>query len=153
MCEYYGCQALRTIDELTAEHDALVGLAGRAKRQLVAGQYDGVAEACAQMLLILGPHTKVEEDALFSVMAEEFADHIAGLQHDHRVIHAALAAVVARDCAPTRWAEQLGPALHLLREHVLKEQDGLFPAALSTLDREHWDRAEAIRAAQNALAV
>lgn len=39
----------------------------------------------------------------------------------------------------------------MLREHILKEQDGVFPAALSTLSNLQWDRLRKIRAAQAAL--
>jgi hypothetical protein len=35
--------------------------------------------------------------------------------------------------------------LFLLREHILKEQDGVFPAALIALDPEQWERVEAVR--------
>lgn len=36
--------------------------------------------------------------------------------------------------------------LHMLREHILKEQDGVFPAALVALDPDQWERIEAVRA-------
>ena len=36
--------------------------------------------------------------------------------------------------------------LHLLREHILREQDGVFPAALIALDADQWERVEAVRA-------
>jgi len=35
--------------------------------------------------------------------------------------------------------------LALLREHILKQQDGVFPAALAALDPEQWERIEAVR--------
>jgi len=31
-------------------------------------------------------------------------------------------------------------ALFLLRDHILKEQDGLFSAALAALDSDQWER-------------
>jgi hypothetical protein len=34
----------------------------------------------------------------------------------------------------------------MLREHILKEQDGVFPAALVALDPDQWERIEAVRA-------
>ena len=37
-------------------------------------------------------------------------------------------------------------ALFLLREHILKEQDGFFPAALAALDSDQWERIEGVRA-------
>jgi hypothetical protein len=33
----------------------------------------------------------------------------------------------------------------LLREHIFKEQDGVFPAALATLGADDWEAAEAVR--------
>jgi hemerythrin-like domain-containing protein len=33
----------------------------------------------------------------------------------------------------------------LLREHILKEQDGVFPAALAALSPEEWDAVDAVR--------
>ena len=37
-------------------------------------------------------------------------------------------------------------ALQLLREHILKEQDGVFPAALASLGTADWAASEAVRA-------
>ena len=48
--------------------------------------------------------------------------------------------------ADPTWPSRLTAALHLLRDHILKEQDGVFPAALTTLDGEAWERVEAVRA-------
>ena len=42
---------------------------------------------------------------------------------------------------PARLAE----ALALLREHIFKEQDGVFPEALATLGGADWEAAEAVR--------
>jgi len=44
------------------------------------------------------------------------------------------------------WPDRLVAVLHHLREHILKEQDGVFPAALVALDAEQWERIEAVRA-------
>jgi hemerythrin-like domain-containing protein len=35
--------------------------------------------------------------------------------------------------------------MFLLREHILKEQDGVFPAALMSLSPEQWDDLDEIR--------
>jgi hypothetical protein len=37
--------------------------------------------------------------------------------------------------------------LYLLREHILKEQDGVFPAALISLGPDDWERIGQVRAA------
>ena len=44
------------------------------------------------------------------------------------------------------WQERLLGVLHMLREHILKEQDGVFPAALAVLEPDQWERIEAVRA-------
>ncbi len=33
----------------------------------------------------------------------------------------------------------------MLRDHILKEQDGVFPAALADLGTEDWEAVEAVR--------
>ncbi|MYX47513.1 hemerythrin domain-containing protein, partial [Streptomyces sp. SID89] len=40
---------------------------------------------------------------------------------------------------------RLMDALTLLRDHILKEQDGVFPAALAFLSIEQWEAVEAVR--------
>jgi hypothetical protein len=56
--------------------------------------------------------------------------------------------VESADAVPTdpTWPTRLLGALDLLREHILKEQNGLFPAALTTLDTADWVRIEQVRA-------
>ena len=78
-------------------------------------------------------------------MAEEYGDHVLGLLDEHRIIEAVLAR--ADDGTPTdpAWPGLLERALTLLREHILKEQDGLFPAALATLGPAQWDEVDAAR--------
>jgi hemerythrin-like domain-containing protein len=111
------------------------------------GQHlENVATRCQQILDILAPHTVVEEDGLFPEMADDFPDHIAVLCSEHREIEKVLGA--AADGLPDdpTWPDQLMKVLHLLREHILKEQDGVFPAALAALDSDQWERIEALRA-------
>ena len=146
MCGHCGCEALEVIAELTAEHDVVVALGGEAARCVLAGDIDAAAEKARAITAVLGPHTVVEERALFPVMAEDFGDHVQGLVDEHRLIEAVLAE--ARDGTPTDpdWPDRLVRALRTLREHILKEQDGLFPAALAYLDGTAWEEVEAVRA-------
>ncbi|MEU4262783.1 hypothetical protein ACYCCF_29645 [Streptomyces argenteolus] len=48
--------------------------------------------------------------------------------------------------ADPTWPGRLLDVVTLLREHILKEQDGVFPAALATLSTEQWEAVEAVRA-------
>ena len=146
MCEYCGCQQITTIAELTREHDAAVELVGQIQTALRGQHFEDVATRCQQILDILAPHTVVEEEGLFPEMAFEFPDHIAALRSEHREIEKVLGE--AADGLPDdpTLPDRLLAVLNMLREHILKEQDGVFPAALAALDSDQWESIEALRA-------
>jgi hemerythrin-like domain-containing protein len=144
MCEYCGCQSVPAIAELTAEHDQIREVA----RDLdaVARQDDlpVAAEVAGQLLNLLAPHTAVEEQGLFPAMAGEFDDHVASLADDHRRIEQVLGDVAAGDPAEG-WSLRVRAVVSELFDHILREQDGLFPASLSVLSPEQWDRLDEVR--------
>jgi hemerythrin HHE cation binding domain-containing protein len=146
MCEYCGCQQIATIGELTAEHDAVVAEMSMVRTHLAAGRRWEAAVSCRRIATILGPHTLVEEEGLFPELAGEFPTHVAALQAEHRRIESVLAE--AQDAVPSdpTWPTRLLTTFVVLREHILKEQDGMFPAALVSLDSSQWERVESVRA-------
>ncbi|MGW1360489.1 hemerythrin domain-containing protein [Streptomyces chartreusis] len=107
-----------------------------------------MAEVAQEIARVLGPHTHVEEQGLFPALAGDFPDQIATLEAEHRRIEAVLAEA-ADGTAPAdpTWPDRLMEAMALLRDHILKEQDGVFPAALANLSTEEWEAVEAARAA------
>ncbi|MDH6521412.1 hemerythrin-like domain-containing protein [Streptomyces sp. SAI-135] len=145
MCEYCGCQALETIDELTMEHERVVALISRVREAHRDRAVTRMAELAREITAVLGPHTRVEEQGLFPALAVEFPEKIAALKDEHRRIEAVLAEADGPFLADASWPERLVETLGLLREHILKEQDGVFPAALATLDSEQWEAVEAAR--------
>jgi hypothetical protein len=146
MCEYCGCQALTAIDELTREHDLVVNLIGEVRAAHTAGDVAGMAQLARQITTILDPHTQVEEHGLFPALAVEFPDHVTALQAEHRRIEAVLAEATGGTPADPDWPQRLMDSLRMLREHILKEQDGVFPAALTTLRTADWEAIDAVRA-------
>ncbi len=146
MCEYCGCQQIATIAELTREHDDVVTVIGQINGSLQGGRLEDVAAGCARVLAILAPHTVVEEEGLFPEMADEFPDHIDALRAEHREIEKVLGEATDGPPDDPGWPDRLRHVLFLLREHILKEQDGVFPAALIALDPEQWERIESVRA-------
>jgi hemerythrin-like domain-containing protein len=146
VCDYCGCQDLDAIAELTAEHDVVVTMSGQVRRALRAGDLDLAADGARAIVGVLRPHTAVEEGALFPAMVEDFGDHVAGLVDEHRQIEQVLAE--SADCTPRDpfWPRRLEQTLVTLREHIIKEQDGVFPAALATLSAAQWDQVDAARA-------
>jgi hemerythrin-like domain-containing protein len=145
LCEYCGCQQIATIAELTREHDAVVTLVGQIRIAMPGQRRGDVVTSCQQILAILAPHTVVEEEGLFPEMAEEFPDHIRVLRSEHREIEKVLGEAADGFPDDPTWPGRLEGALFLLREHILREQDGVFPAALIALDPDQWERIEAVR--------
>lgn len=171
MCEYCGCQALDSIAQLTAEHEEVVNVIGLAREAIAAADVVAAAAHARTIAHLLEPHTAVEEEGLFPALARDFPEHVEHLVGEHRSIEAVLAEAIlagadvagavlvptvpaattgSGTATPARldvaWLERLGDALHTLREHILAEQDGAFPAALGALDTEDWDRVDAVRA-------
>ncbi|OBH23616.1 hemerythrin HHE cation-binding protein [Mycobacterium sp. E342] len=150
MCEYCGCQAVAAIAELTREHDELVNLIGCARRAQAAGDVAGLAAVGRRMTRVLAPHTRVEEQGLFVALAAQFPDHVAALTAEHRHIEAVLAECAHGAPTDPTWPARLLEALRVLRDHILAEQDGVFPAALANLDPEDWDAIDAVRSGATA---
>jgi len=146
MCEYCGCQVVATIDELTREHDLVLSLLAEMRTARARADAARMAELARQIAAVLGPHTYVEEQGLFPALAAEFPDHIAALRAEHRQIEAALGEASTGYPADPAWPVRLVAAVETLRRHIFKEQDGVFPAALTTLSAEQWEAAEAARA-------
>lgn len=146
MCEYCGCQALTSIRTLTAEHDTVVDLIGRARTARHDGDVDTLARLCRSIADVLGLHTRVEEHGLFPAMAVDFPEHIAALIDDHRHIEEFLAtAADGKATLDPAWPDRAEEMFVLLREHILREQDGVFPAALATLTATQWDTVDSLR--------
>jgi hemerythrin-like domain-containing protein len=140
MCEYCGCQAVTAIGDLTREHDHVVGLIGTARAGCAAADTARLAEVARQIARVLGPHTEVEEHGLFPCLVEDFPEQVAALEAEHRGIEEALRVAAGGDPGG------LLAALDILRDHILKEQDGVFPAALANLRTADWESIEAVRA-------
>lgn len=146
MCEYCGCQEIAVIDELTREHDAVVALIGQVEGSMAGHDLESVVWRCRLISAILGPHTVVEEEGLFPEMAGQFPDHVAVLLSEHRRIEDVLGEAEHGLPDDPTWPDRLLSGVFLLREHILKEQDGVFPAALAALDADQWESIEAVRA-------
>ena len=145
MCEYCGCQALTPIAELTGEHDLVLSLACEARVARDEGDVPRMAELASQIAAVLGPHTQVEEHGLFPALAADFPDQMAILEAEHQQIAAVLAESSPGPPEDPAWPDRLAAALALLRDHIHKEQDGVFPAALATLRGADWEAMENIR--------
>jgi hemerythrin-like domain-containing protein len=145
MCQNCGCLANTVINELTDEHDAVVTLIRSVAEHLAADRVSETARICQQISALLAPHTIVEEQGLFPELYAEFPEHLDALVDEHRRVERVLAEAAAGVPTDPSWPERLHDALGLLREHILKEQDGVFPAAVIALDGEAWERVQNAR--------
>jgi hypothetical protein len=71
---------------------------------------------------------------------------VNALEAEHRRIEAVLGEAAHGTPADPTWPQRLVDTLDALRGHILKEQDGVFPAALTTLGAADWEVIDAVRA-------
>lgn len=146
MCEYCGCQSLTAIDTLTREHDLVVNLMADVRLAVAGADRDAVAALARRIAAVLAPHTEVEEHGLFPALVADFPEHVAILAAEHRRVEAVLAEAATGTPADPAWPHRLLDVLDVLRGHILKEQDGVFPAALANLSPSDWDAVDEVRA-------
>lgn len=143
MCDHCGCRDLTPIAALMGEHDRLRELTGLIRRELAAGNDAAVREHFTEVLVVLGPHVAKEEGALFPMLRREgsLADHVTVLEGEHAGFYDAVDDLDEIDPAAARaaWRDGILAALADLDEHMYKEDFGLFPAALATLEGADWD--------------
>ncbi|WOP18992.1 hemerythrin domain-containing protein [Raineyella sp. LH-20] len=142
MCNYCGCQDMTLIRDYYAEHDSARDLADRARRAMDAGEYAKARDEIARLAVELEGHWQGEEGGLFAVMVDrypdDFADYIGPLVEEHRALAGFLQALDVTDAAHRRaFADQVAE----LHEHMLREEDSLFPASVVTFVGEDWTRA------------
>ena len=137
MCSYCGCRANTVIARYSAEHDEIVNAMGVLRRAATSGDRDDARVAAGDLAGRLDPHTVSEERSLFAELRQdaEFTAHVDGLCAEHREIDGTLARVVDGDLAAVGMLEEV------LRSHIDKEENGLFPAAIIALDGPAWERA------------
>ncbi len=134
MCSYCGCDSIEVIGRFMAEHVEIINATGDLRRAVASGDAEAVGTAREQVGILLWPHTQAEEGGLFRVMArdETFAGHIETLCGEHRSLDEWLSDVVPGDLAAMERFE------NALREHIDKEDNGLFPAAAVSLAGDDW---------------
>jgi hemerythrin-like domain-containing protein len=145
MCDHCGCRDLTPVARLMGEHDTLRTLSEHIRRQLAAGDDAAARRHFDDLLLVLGPHVAAEEGALFPMLrgSDERAGHVAALETEHADLYDAVDDL--DDLPAQRWREGVLRVLGELSEHMYKEDFGLFPAALATLDGADWDAMDSSR--------
>lgn len=134
MCSYCGCDSIEVIGRFMAEHVEIINANGELRAAVHSGNAEALEAARSVVAGLLWPHTVAEEAGLFQVMArdEVYASHIAGLCAEHATLATHLAAITpGNKAAMARFEDEL-------RDHIDKEDNGLFPAAAIALDGPQW---------------
>lgn len=134
MCSYCGCESIEVIGRFMAEHVEIINATGDLRRAVASADPAALDSARLVVAQLLWPHTGAEEQGLFRVLArqDDFSAHIATLCGEHRELDTRLAALTPGDATAMREFE------NALRDHIDKEDNGLFPAAAIALDGPDW---------------
>ncbi|OFS16057.1 MULTISPECIES: hemerythrin domain-containing protein [Kytococcus] len=138
MCTYCGCESIHVIGRFMAEHDRLTDLTGPLHRAADAGDLPAAQEAAERIAELLEPHTHAEELGLFTMLRREehIADHVDDLCAEHDALDAQLARIRTGDLAG------VDAFVRQLRNHMDRENNGLFPAAAIALGGPEWDEVD-----------
>jgi hypothetical protein len=134
VCSYCGCDSIEVIGRFMAEHVEIINANGELRAAVHSGNAEALEAARSVVAGLLWPHTVAEEVGLFQVMArdEVYASHIATLCAEHESLAVHLAAITPGDSASMALFE------NELRDHIDKEDNGLFPAAAIALGGAEW---------------
>lgn len=123
-----------------AEHERAVDHGREAVRAMDRGELDVARRRLGEMFEELRSHWQGEENGLFAVMHSDelYAEHIDPLVAEHRELAAFLEVV---DLSDPDDQKRVRKEIEELYVHIAKEEDGLFPAALTALDGPDWDAA------------
>ena len=136
MCGYCGCESVEVIGRFMREHVDIINATGDLRRSAEADDPARVRAAATTLRGLLDPHTVAEETGLFAVLAEdlEFTDHVHGLCGEHLTLGQLLDRIEAG-------SHDLFPGFEqLLRAHIDREENGLFPAAAIAFAGPEWER-------------
>ncbi len=141
MCHYCGCRQVPLIRDYIAEHESITTLGMRMTKLMGHGDVAAAQALVPEFAAMLDRHWQGEEEGVFVAMAaadEMYADYIAPLVAEHRDLAAFLAGA---DLADPEDARRFAAEIVALADHIEREEDGLFPATLVTLDGPDWDAA------------
>ncbi len=111
---------------------------GRLRRAIRAGDDDAARRWLSELTDLMGPHLATEEAGLFAELRgdETAREVVERLCDDHDELAAALR---QPDGDQPDWRPVLA-GLDKLRDHIDKEEYGLFPAAVILLSMPAWER-------------
>jgi hemerythrin-like domain-containing protein len=137
MCDHCGCRYFPVIETLTAQHRQIQHAACLLRQAIDRNDDHDARSRLAELTGLLAPHVAAEERGLFAELRgdEAIRATVERLCAEHVQLDAALRPPAG---APD-WSPVLA-ALDQLRDHIDKEEYGVFPAAVILLPMSAWDR-------------
>ena len=147
LCEHCGCRGVEPLAELMDEHFVLLDVAGDVRRGLKAGDVSAAVDALAKLADLLHRHVGREERGVFAAMKDQgdFAYAIEDLEQEHLSFDQRLSNLAP---AAAGFADEALALLAELREHIDKENLGVFPLAVVSLDGSGWQTVSRAHAEQ-----
>jgi hemerythrin-like domain-containing protein len=136
VCDYCDCRSHPQIAALSTDHERLLELLGALDRAVSDGARVVARALLSELHDLLDRHARQEERGVFAQLrAADVGDgYVAGFEADHDVIHHLLAAG-----DDDSWRETATALVGTLRDHILREESDLFPAAHQLLTPTQWD--------------
>ncbi len=140
MCDYCDCRSHPQIAALSDDHERLLALLSELAAAVDGDHQDTAAELVIELAELLEPHATREERGVFTQLRSIILDdaYVAMFEQDHDAVHRLL-----RECAGDDWRRPANELVHVLREHILREETDLFPAAHQMLAPPQWTAVDA----------
>jgi len=135
MCDYCDCRSHPQVAALSDDHERLLALLTELGAAASRDDSDTAADLVRELHEMLEDHATREERGVFTQLREIVLDdqYVAMFERDHDEVHRLL-----RQCAGDEWQRPASELIHVLREHILREETDLFPAAHQMLAPTQW---------------
>jgi hemerythrin-like domain-containing protein len=135
MCDYCDCRSHPQISTLSDEHEEILGVLHSLTTALGDPHADRPSDLLDQLHDLLHDHTIREESGVFTELRNADVDeqYVSRFQADHDAVHVLLGA------GDDDWRPTVAALVHLLEEHIEREETDLFPAAHQLLTPAQWD--------------
>ena len=123
---------------LTDQHEEIINRLGLVRRAAEESDIPLTQLLASELANLLNPHVVLEENGLFATLmsVDEFVEPLEKLTFEHRELDELVERLIDGDLSVIDNLDTL------LRNHISNEENGIFPAAVVTLDGEQWDQIE-----------
>lgn len=141
MCGHCGCQGVDAIGELRDEHLSLQERSHAVRQAITAGDRYRAHQLLMPMVTDLVRHVTREEQGVFAALRQQgdFVDEVSALEAEHVALDAAIASL---DPERTDFEHAVARLLGDLDEHIEREDLGIFPVSVVTLNATGWATVE-----------